>query len=128
LKKKKRQLCTLHGRKKRRRRKKDFQKQSDHHTPSCTISRGRSHDDASKKIAKDQVWPLGGVTYAPPKWHGHHPLIGSCWARFITFFDLKIKNTTLKYQNTPDDLSNYPKNWCKCTKIPPNINLIFCLI
>jgi len=44
------------------------------------------------------------------------------------FFYLKIKNITLKYQNTPDDPGNYPKNWCENTKIPPNVNLIFCLI
>ena len=121
-------MCTLHDRKERRIRKKDIRKQSNHHTPSCAISRGRRHDDASKKTAKVQVWSLGGVTYAPPEWHRHHSLIGSCWAHVITFFYLKIKNTTLKYQNISDDSGNYPKYWCERTKITPNINLIFYLI
>jgi len=60
-------LCTIHGRKERRRKKINIQKQSDHHTPSCAISRGRRYDDASKKTIENQVWLLGGVTYTPPE-------------------------------------------------------------
>jgi hypothetical protein len=43
------------------------------------------------------------------------------------FFYLKIKNITLKYQNTPDDPGNYPKNRCENTKIPQMLTLFFVL-
>jgi len=51
-----------------KKKKKDIQKQFNHHTPSCAISRGRRYDDASKKkTIENQVWPLGGVTYTQPE-------------------------------------------------------------